>query len=340
MALLRAVQPGGNLTADPRHFNNQDANGDWHLEITDNTHGTEARLQGWSLTFTSGDPRAQSNSDGIALFDHLKPGSYAIREVPQDGWVETRPPFGNVYRFTVLNGEQQRSLFFGNFQPTPATPSAPQQPLIATPAPGPTERYAARLIQDLFGAADSTTAAAVAQSLDQGASLTQVVRDLLRSEDYRVRRVQRLYQALLHRRARGKELRRALDLLARGGTIEQVEAEVLASDDYFRRRGGGTGAGFLEALSEDLLGQQVNPGVVAEFAGQMAGAGARLQVTTRVLRLAAVDQRWVLDLFRHFLHQPPNGEEMQLYSGLLQGKGSEEQVLAAVLSSPRYAGSV
>jgi hypothetical protein len=199
----------------------------------------------------------------------------------------------------------------------------------------------ARVYRALFAVPPSgTVTAALASRLDQGISRFQWVLDLLATPAYRRRRVQWLYRTLLHRPASSKELQRALAFLARGGTILQLEAQVLASDDYFRRRGGGTGAGFLAALAEDLPGQSVNPAALAEFAGQTDDPGARLKVTARVLRLAAVDRGWVRDLFGRFLHRAPDGEETGFYATLLRRQGQEEQLVAALLSSPRYLAGV
>jgi hypothetical protein len=218
----------------------------------------------------------------------------------------------------------------------PAVSAAPYQPSLPPPAPvlpSPNERYVTRVYQELCGVPPApATLAALGQLLDQGVSRFRVVLDLLHSPDYCLRRVQRLYRTLLHRSAGRKEMEQALRFLTHGGTLAQLEALLLASGDYFQHRGGGTGAGFLEALSEDLLGQPVNPGVVAEFGGLMADAGARLRTTTAVLRFAAVDQRWVQDLFQRFMHRAPSARELRFYTDLLQRGSSEERILAALLS--------
>jgi hypothetical protein len=215
----------------------------------------------------------------------------------------------------------------------PLPPPAVSVPLYQ---PSPNERYLTRVYQDLFGVARTpATVTALGQLLDQGVSRFRVVLDLLRSPDYSLLRVQSLYRTLLHRRAGRREMEQALRFLAHGGTLAQLETLLLASRDYFQHRGGGTGAGFLEALSEDLLGQPANAAVVAEFGGLVADDGDRLQTITSVLQLAAVDQRRVQDLFQHFLHRAPSARELHFYTDVLQRGGSEERILAALLSSPR-----
>src|SRR5207247_9965982 len=49
-----------------------------------------------------------------------------------------------------------------------------------------------------------------------------------------------------------------LNLLSQGGSLLQVEAGILGSDEYLTTRGGGTVNGFLQALFEDTLHRPID----------------------------------------------------------------------------------
>ncbi len=80
-------QPEGQLS----DFTGQAAAGIWTLVISDTTHGDEGTLNGWSLTFTSGEPFTTTDEDGFYRFDNLAADQYIIREEVAPGWTQIPP---------------------------------------------------------------------------------------------------------------------------------------------------------------------------------------------------------------------------------------------------------
>ncbi len=85
-------------------------------------------------------------------------------------------------------------------------------------------------------------------------SRAPMVQALLASPEYFSSVVQSTYQKYLRRAATPAELQQWSGALQGGGTSDQVLMSVLTSDEYFNRAGGTT-TGYLNRLSQDLLGK-------------------------------------------------------------------------------------
>jgi RHS repeat-associated protein len=96
--------------------------------------------------------------------------------------------------------------------------------------------------------------------------------------------VQALYRTLLHQHATAADLRKALRLLAGGETLEQFEAQLLASALYFRKRAHRNNARFLADLAQDVLGRPLDAAHLQQYGGLLAHGTARTTVATLVLQ--------------------------------------------------------
>src|SRR5205807_6751646 len=95
--------------------------------------------------------------------------------------------------------------------------------------------------------------------------------------------VEALYSRLLHRAADGTGLDAAVSFLTGGGTVEQLAANLAASDEYFQTRGGGTNDGFLNAVYLDALGRNAEPVGQQDWGGKLAAGSSRADVALGVL---------------------------------------------------------
>ncbi|KPK85748.1 MAG: hypothetical protein AMJ81_02975 [Phycisphaerae bacterium SM23_33] len=85
-------------------------------------------LEGWTIVlsldadgdgqFDDGQWTTQTGADGYYLFQDVGPGTYRVREVLQDRWLQTTP---NPADFTARSGEDVSGIDFGNVQLAPAT---------------------------------------------------------------------------------------------------------------------------------------------------------------------------------------------------------------------------
>lgn len=121
--------------------------------------------------------------------------------------------------------------------------------------------FVTSLYRDLLGREPEASAVEYFSGLlQQGrANRFQVAQAIANSKEARAQAVQRTYLGLLGRPAATPELATALGLVEQGG-IQQVEALITSSDEYFQRRAGGTSDSFLAALYTDLVARTPNPG--------------------------------------------------------------------------------
>src|SRR5262249_276866 len=127
--------------------------------------------------------------------------------------------------------------------------------------------------QDLVGQPIShTELARLSRRLDHGVSRHGIVTQIEQTRSYRTHLVQELNQMLLGTAVRTDLFRQEVAFLAAGRAIEQLEAVLLASADYYRRAGG-TNAGFLRAVYHDVLGQPLDQRGQNLYAPQLASPG-------------------------------------------------------------------
>jgi hypothetical protein len=199
------------------------------------------------------------------------------------------------------------------------------------------QRFAASAFRDLTGQAiDPLSLAVNAGLLDQGASRHRVVRGIENLLPSQIHLIQVLYHTLLHRDARPGELARALRLLAHRGTLQPLEAGLLASPEYFSVRGSGTPGGFLRAVAGDVFNRHSLPFPLSPVDGALLrGEGARLALVTELLRTAAADRAEAQDLY-NLVNLPATRRGLRAAAARLELGSSEEEVLARIVASDAY----
>jgi len=91
-------------------FNDLNGNGTW-----DNG---EPGLEGWTIQIqgSNGTHTRVTDTNGFYAFDHILPGSYQVREVNQDGWVQSAPGGEGFANVTLTEPRSFASVNFGNWK--------------------------------------------------------------------------------------------------------------------------------------------------------------------------------------------------------------------------------
>jgi len=87
----------------------------------------ETGLPGWRIELLLDGKvidATKTAQDGSYSFDHLAPGSYTVREVPQAGWIQTCPPGGS--HSVTLTGADSVGNDFGNHKTEPVDTKPPE----------------------------------------------------------------------------------------------------------------------------------------------------------------------------------------------------------------------
>jgi uncharacterized delta-60 repeat protein len=207
--------------------------------------------------------------------------------------------------------------------------------------PTPNERYVLQLYQQLLGReADPTGLASWAGLLDAGTPRIQVALAIEQSQEYRQDEVQALYAHYLYRNADPAGLAAFTQVLDIGGTLEQVAAIIVASAEYYQNRGGGTNAGFLDALYRDALGRAIDPAGATFFTQALAGSESRGQVAAALFGSPEYRQDLVESYYRGLLHRDADASGLASFVQVLGNGARDEEVLAVILGSDEFFGAL
>ena len=199
------------------------------------------------------------------------------------------------------------------------------------------ERLLEDLFEDLLGrGADDDALNFFSAKLNQGESAAQVVAEIQATSEFLAGRVQALFQQFLHRGAEPGAVSFFSPLVARN--VQTAEETIVSSPEYLQLHGGSP-SGFLGALYQDALGRAIDPGALAFWSGQaLASDSARDQVAAAVFS----SEEFLTDLVKRdiqqYLGRPADAGALNEFVKALQSGATDEQVVAAILGSPEFAG--
>jgi hypothetical protein len=191
---------------------------------------------------------------------------------------------------------------------------------------------------DLLGrAGNPKTVAHLGVLLDQGASRTQIALAIISSPPYVFKEVNDAYVRLLGRPAEPRGLNAGVRFLQQGGTLEQLKAILLGSQEYFVHHGGGTINGFLNAVFPAVLQRPLDPQNARILGGLLArGHLSRRDVALLLLTSPEARRLQVRGYYKTFLRRP--ADQMALSKGvnaLLHGL-RDEVFIASLIGSNEY----
>ena len=198
------------------------------------------------------------------------------------------------------------------------------------------ELYVTQLYTDLLHrTVDSEGLAGWSALIDSGESHNQVAQDIEMSVEYRNDVVQQIYDKDLHRSAEPAELA-SWSALLQSESIEQVQADIIGSAEYYQRAGG-TNEGFAAALYQDVLNHAIDPTSTSAIVEQLNNGASPEIVAFQVLSSTEYRTDLVQSYYSQFLHRSADAAGLTSWvnQGLAQGM-SDQVVIAGVVSSPEY----
>ncbi len=197
--------------------------------------------------------------------------------------------------------------------------------------------FVSQAFQDLLGRApDAGGLAYWSEQLIHGSmTRSMVAQGIERSLEYLTVEVQQVYSQFLHRSAEPAALTTWTAFLQSGGTVQQLEAKIVGSNEYFQAHGGAD-AGFLAGLYQDALGRKADPGGQASFGAELANGVSPGQVAAQVFSSAEFLEDVVQGVYQHFLHRQGDAGGVDSWVNDLQNGLSEDAVIAAFIGSQEY----
>ncbi len=174
--------------------------------------------------------------------------------------------------------------------------------------------------------------------LAAGVSRFQVVLDIEQDSghEYYMDEVRAAYQLFLHRDADPSGLNAGTSFLASGGTLEQLDAILAGSPEFFQDQAGGTNDGFGAALFQDDLDRPIEPSAQQAMDLFLAEGGTRTQAATNVLGDPEFQMDLVESYYERFLGRPADPGGLQAALSALQNGVSADTVIAFIIGSDEY----
>jgi tRNA (mo5U34)-methyltransferase len=142
---------------------------------------------------------------------------------------------------------------------------------------------------------------------------------VLASPEYRTRLIRFWAMRFLGRKATEAELATGLRTLQRGGTEEGVLASFLASEEYFRRRGG-SNRQWLASMAQDVLNGEPGADHGSWWEELEAGRTNRTEVASAFLASPSYRQRQMREFYLLYLGRPTVSGEPHDWARLLDDK--------------------
>ena len=198
--------------------------------------------------------------------------------------------------------------------------------------------YVTQVYQDLLGRVPDSVGLAywTNQMLLAGQTRQQIALGIENSLEYQTDEVRQVYAQFLHRVAGATDLSYWTGAFQTGATLQEVEAGVAGSAEFFQNSGGGTNAGFLNALYQDVLGRPVDATGLAYWSQELANGVSTTQVAAGVLS----SEEYLLDLvqnhYQQFLRRPADLEGLVYWYVEYENEVTDEQVIAGIIGSQEY----
>ncbi len=172
-------------------------------------------------------------------------------------------------------------------------------------------------------------------ALDRGLPRVDMVEAVQASPEYQRIIVDVLYNLFLNRSASPEDIAAWSNFLNSGGTIEQIEAALVSSPEFYLSEGGGSDDGYLEALYRYTLGRDVDPSGQAAFAPLLA-AGGTAEVVNALFSSSEFLQDDVNRLYMEFLHRTADSASLNGFVRALQQGVSSATLAAYIMSSGEF----
>jgi hypothetical protein len=173
------------------------------------------------------------------------------------------------------------------------------------------QNFVDQLYRDVLHRAPDPASAGWVASLDNGANRSDIVDGILDSDEGIHNQINDMYVRFLGRQADPTGLAGWTTFLRTNHhTNFDLASEIIASDEYFQTKGGGTNQGFLNAVYDDLLCRPISAQEVKDRSDDFShGFNSRMDIVMSILESSEGEDRRNILSVRSFLRADVNADQ-------------------------------
>ena len=202
------------------------------------------------------------------------------------------------------------------------------------------QAYVQAAYQSVLGrAADSGGLAYWTNLLAAGTPRSSVASSLVHSDEYyRNIIITPAYVTYLGRQPDPAGLAFWVDQMQNHGlTDAQLEAQLLASTEFFNAQGGGTNSGWIDALYSTFLGRPADAAGKAFWLEKLAEGETRLEIALSFTTSVERQRQVITTDYTHYLGRSPEESAINFWLGQFQLGVTNEDLITALVASDEYA---
>jgi VCBS repeat-containing protein len=155
------------------------------------------------------------------------------------------------------------------------------------------------------------------------------------SPEFATIQIKAMYQSYLGREADSSGLSAHLSYLQSGGSMDQLRAIILGSDEYLEEAGGDTDD-FLQALYVDVLNRSIDSTGTATWTSAMRNGETRETVALRVMHSDEGARKLIETAYDDYFDRDAAESEITYHLNTLQQSQREETLSALFAASPEF----
>jgi autotransporter-associated beta strand protein len=175
---------------------------------------------------------------------------------------------------------------------------------------------------------------------DNKATRSQVALAFVNSPEFRMQEVREVYQRFLHRDADPGGLGGWTQFLVQGHTLEQLQAQIIASSEYLQRRAGGNTDQFLKSVISDAFNRPMMQADRSMFSNDSDSNRGRREIAEKIFATNEYRQDFVQRYYQRYLHRNADPGGLTVSLAALNNGLRDETLMATIVGSAEYLDNV
>jgi hypothetical protein len=200
----------------------------------------------------------------------------------------------------------------------------------------PSERFLTQLYYDLLQRVPSAAeVGGWVKVLNAGVAPSALPPYFTSSAEYQTNVIQEDYYSILQRQPSAAEVQAWLNLAQTGTSDEQIKVDFLSSGEFYQKAGG-TAAGWLNGVYEEVLGRGLDSYGLAAWTSLLQSGVPRTAVARDIVISGEADGIFIASTYQELLNRSASSAEINAWVGVFSSGLTQEQFVADVAGSSEY----